>query len=424
MRIKATHTLVYSVITIIVLFGSIELTTRTISWLNGNGFTLSLHELDPYDRKIRDLYQWHPFTGFMFQPSIKFLGSHPNQETKAEIFTDKYGFLTRDQGLGYGKPPNEIRIACIGGSTTANVNLEFGKNWPGYLGSLLQKNFPNINIRVINAGTPGFDTGQSIANLALRVMPFKPDIVIIYHAYNDLKAIRPDRPFRPDYSHIHTTPYGFHKEPNLLIKLLNKSMFYVRTRNKYREYKNADNKTLQFREPLEKEKRVSSVPQKAVETFEQNIRSLASIASAGGAKVVFATFATLHDPKWDWSTPETLKLMTSFQRNNLNGLKQFTPGLTIEGIFNGLSQYNNVLKKVAGLEKYTLVDNSNLIPHEDEYFVDRVHLSDLGAKHMAENLYPEVVRLLQSANLPKLKGLRPGEQKETTFKGFGNSERK
>ena len=395
MKIKATHTIIYSVITALVLFGSIELTTRTISWLSGNGFTLSLHELDPYDQKIKDLYQWHPFTGSMFQPNLKFLGSHPNQEAKAEIFTDKYGFLTKDQGLEYDKPPNEIRIACIGGSTTANINLEFGKNWPGYLGNLVQSNFPNKNIRVINAGTPGFDTGQSIANLALRVMPFKPDIVIIYHAYNDLKAIRPDKPFRPDYSHIHTTPYGFHNEPNLLIKLLNKSMFYVRTRNKYRQYKNATDKTPQLSKSLESSKRLSYIPQEALETFEQNIRSLVSIAKAGGAKVILATFATLHDPKWDWSTPETLKLMSAFQKNNLRGLTQFTPGLTIEGIFNGLYQYNNVLKKVADQEKCTLVDNANLIPHEDPYFVDRVHFSDLGAKHMAENLYTDVVQLIK-----------------------------
>jgi len=394
MRIKATHTLVYSVITIIVLFGSIELTTRTISWLNGDGFTLSLHELDRYDQKIRDLYQWHPFTGFMFQPNIKFLGSHPNQEAKAEIFTDKYGFLTQDQGLGYDKPPNEIRIACIGGSTTANINLEFGKNWPGYLGSLLQKNFPNKNIRVINAAAPGFDTGQSIGNLALRVMPFKPDVVIIYHAYNDLKAIRPDKHFKPDYSHIHTIPYGFHKEPNFLIRLLNKSMFYVRIRNKYRQYK-ASNKTPQLSKVIGRSKRLSYVPKEALETFEQNIRSLVSIAGAGGAKVVLATFATLHDPKWDWSTPETLKLMTLYQQNNLNGLKQFTPGLTIEGIFRGISQYNEVLRKVAIQEKCTLVDNANLIPHKDHYFVDRVHFSELGAKRMGENLYPDVVQLIK-----------------------------
>lgn len=218
MNIKATRTIIYSVITILVLFGSIELTTRTISWLSGNGFTLSLHELDPYNQKIKDLYRWHPFTGFIFQPNIKFLGSHPNQKARAEIFTDKYGFLSGDLGLTYDKPSDEIRIACIGGSTTPNINLEFTKNWPGRLADLIQRHFPEKAIRVINAGTPGFDTSQSIGNLALRVMPFHPDIVIIYHAYNDLKAVRLDKIFKTDYSHIHTAPYGFHKEPGLLTK--------------------------------------------------------------------------------------------------------------------------------------------------------------------------------------------------------------
>ena len=65
-----------------------------------------------------------------------------------------------------------------------------------------------------------------------------------------------------------------------------------------------------------------------------------------------------------------------------------------------------------------MVDNANLIPHKDEYFVDRVHLSDLGAKHMAENLYPEVVKLLQSDNLPKLKRLRPAYEKVSQEKAL------
>ena len=39
----------------------------------------------------------------------------------------------------------------------------------------------------------------------------------------------------PDYSHVHTTPYGFHKKPSLLTRALYKSMFYVRVRNQLRE---------------------------------------------------------------------------------------------------------------------------------------------------------------------------------------------
>ena len=44
----------YNVLILFILLGTIELATRTISWVSANGFTLSLHELDPYDRKIKD----------------------------------------------------------------------------------------------------------------------------------------------------------------------------------------------------------------------------------------------------------------------------------------------------------------------------------------------------------------------------------
>ena len=391
----------YSVVTLIVLLASIELTTRTVSWVSGNGFTLSLHELDPYDQPVADIYQWHPFIGFIFQANIKFMGSHPNQKDKAELFTDQYGFLVGDRGLTYNKPPNEIRIACIGGSTTANINLAFDKNWPGCLGDLIQRHFPEKKIKVINAGTPGFDTSQSIGNLALRVMPFHPDIVIIYHAYNDLKAIRPEKTFRPDYSHIHTTPYGFHKEPNFLTKLLHKSMLYVRTRNRYREYIGVSTQPSRPGNSLRTSKRLSYVPQDATRTFEQHIRNLVAIANAGGAEVILSTFGTLHNPNWDWSIPETFDRLTDFQKENFYNILQFTPGLTVEGIFNGLLQYNDVLKEVAIQEKCGLVDSANLIPHKDTYFVDRVHFSELGARKMAENLFPEVLKFLKGTHLSK-----------------------
>jgi len=55
-----------SLLIVIVGFSAIELATRSLSWLSGKGFTLALHELEPYDKEIDDLYQWHPFTCIIF----------------------------------------------------------------------------------------------------------------------------------------------------------------------------------------------------------------------------------------------------------------------------------------------------------------------------------------------------------------------
>jgi len=389
----------YNVLILFTLLGTIELATRTISWAGGNGFILSLHEREPYDRKIEDIYQWHPFTGFTFSENASFVGSHPNQESKALIETDKYGFLANDNELEYNKLANEIRIVTIGASTTANVNLQFDKNWPGQIGDSLQKKYPDKYFRIINAAVPGFDTAQSIANLALRVMPFKPDIVIIYHAYNDLKAIRKNIAFRPDYSHIHTLPYGFHKEPNFILKILNNSMFYVRMRNKKRELNNILSKLDESNDPMATENRISSIPDFAEHTFEQHIRILINIARAGGSKVILSTFATLHDPKLDYTKPETIHSLSDFQKQNLGSLLNFSPGLTLEGIFDGFSRYNDVIRKIAAEEKCVLVDNAIDLPHAEKYFVDRVHFSEAGAEFMANNIYSAITQILSDSQL-------------------------
>jgi len=333
------------------------------------------------------------------------MGSHPGSNKKSLIFVDKYGFLDKDQTLEYDKPANEIRIATIGASTTANISLPFNENWPGLLGSLVQKHFPNKNIRVINAGVNGFDTAQSIGNLALRVMPFKPDVVIIYHAYNDLKAIRPNKTFRPDYSHIHTTPYGYYKKPNLIIRCLHNCMFYVRARNKYREYKNKT-KTYdelvnrrRLKEKLKKDlkERLSYIPKEAEQTFEQHIHILVSIARAGNAKVILSSFASLHDPKLDWSNSKVFTKLSEFQKSTLYALMHFTPGLTIKAIFDGFNEYNEALRKIANQEKTGWVDNASLVPHEDAYFLDRVHFSRQGARRMAEDFLPVVLEKLKKS---------------------------
>ena len=81
----------------------------------------------------------------------------------------------------------------------------------------------------------------------------------------------------------------------------------------------------------------------------------------------------------------------------MKDLYDFTPGLTIEGIFKGFRQYNKILHDVAIEEKTGWVDNANLIPHEDQYFVDRVHFSSLGAKLMAENFAKCVEKIVVDA---------------------------
>ncbi len=367
-----------------------ELLTRTVSWATGKGFTLALHELDPYDAGVEDIYQWHPFTGFTFRPRSTFGGGHPNQREQATLLVDQHGFLASDYGLSFSRADDQIRIATIGGSTTANINLAYEENWPGQLGLLVGQALPKKHVRVINASVPGFDTAQSVANLALRVMPFQPDVVIIYHAYNDLKAIRPELSFRPDYSHIHPRPHGYHEKPALLVRWLNRSMFYVRARNRYRKLA----QITAYRDSFTQDRRTSEIPSEAERAFEQHVRTLVAIARSGGARVVLSSFATLHDPSLSYAAGGPAIRMSPLQQQELAPIMYFTPGLTLDGIFDGLKRYSAILRRIAREEQTGWVDNAALVPHEDAYFVDRVHFSSKGARRMAENFLPVVLEQL------------------------------
>lgn len=384
-----------SILVVVATFTVIELATRIVSMAQGKGFTLALHELDANDEAVKSIYQWHPFIGFSYKQNISFTGSHPKQKEAAEIKVDKYGFLNPTNQLTYNKSPGQIRIATVGGSTTANLNLSYRDNWPGYLGLLVQKAFPDKEIQVINAGIPGFDTAQSIGNLALRVMPFKPDIVIIYHSYNDLKAIRKQNQFKPDYAHIHRKPFGYRKPPHWIVRLCNHSMLYVRLRNWLRDLKmknvSASGKKVNWRN----ENRLSEIPDHAANTFKQHVQALVAIAKAGGAQVVLSSFATLHNLDINLKRLENIKNLPSLKKEELLAIAHFIPNLTVETTFAGIKKYNRILENVAVQTGVGWVDNAAEVPHEEKYFVDRVHFSRHGAELMARNLSPIIIELLK-----------------------------
>ena len=60
-------------------------------------------------------------------------------------------------------------------------------------------------VDVVNAGIPGRTSADSLVNIALRVLPIDPDVVIVLHGVNDQKPNRAPG-FRDDYSHWYERP--------------------------------------------------------------------------------------------------------------------------------------------------------------------------------------------------------------------------
>jgi len=147
--------------------------------------------------------------GETFRPSAPMHISHPflhgigNPQWKStdpkKIHEKFNGFGFRGREMRYAKQPGTVRIACLGGSTTASgypVAME------GYLNGLR----PTATFESLNFGIGGWTTAHSTANFALNVIDFSPDYVVIHHAWNDLAFLPHGCDLRGDYAHYRQSP--------------------------------------------------------------------------------------------------------------------------------------------------------------------------------------------------------------------------
>ncbi|ACK67134.1 GDSL-like lipase/acylhydrolase domain-containing protein [Rippkaea orientalis PCC 8801] len=138
---------------------------------------------------------------------------------KTEFFQINQQGLRDNDPLPLAKPKNEIRIFLLGGSTafgqlnpnnntTISHQLETRLKqrvqqqkssptkyrpdvFPFFVPTRLQlmKLPPKIregNYRVINAAVPGYTSGNQLAQVALKILPYQPDLIVVLDGYGDV----------------------------------------------------------------------------------------------------------------------------------------------------------------------------------------------------------------------------------------------
>lgn len=106
----------------------------------------------------------------------------------------KYGKTVNSKGfistpeINVNKDENTIRIVFIGGSSTAGIgkNIADEKTWPWQTIRILKEKYTGKNIEFINAAAGGYSTFESYGRLWSRLRFFSPDIIVLYHGWNDM----------------------------------------------------------------------------------------------------------------------------------------------------------------------------------------------------------------------------------------------
>lgn len=321
------------------------------SWL----YLVIIGKTKPKSMK-KSLYQPHPYVVYTLLPSI--------QKEKKEGFhaINSAGY----RGPALKKNTDHLRIVCIGASSTYSIRVGNEDTYPRLLEKKLRETYRDDSIEVVNAGVGGYTTAESLANLSTRILDIKPDVLIIYHAVNDVHPrVMPG--FQRDYSH-------YRKSLNIdsdFLDILQHWSGFARLLNHMRpKRKHIRHLTthIDFKD-IPRSQQLNNFRSTDSSVFRRNIENMVALAKIRDIDVVLSTF--------------------TFSRTNL----RYTKHLSYEAYATGIEQHNDAMREIAARYSLPLVDLANLFPDEQtQLFSGFVHLDSPGTEIKAQIFHDELIR--------------------------------
>lgn len=350
-RQKIALTIVLVAVVIVMMLGFAEGTVRLRQWL-----------VDGHSGKLSDLLVW--------QGDLRVL--LPDTRTRT-ISINSLGF--RGPPLTQPKPPDKLRIAFLGASTTFCAEVS-GNNmtWPHLATEAIQNEYPDIVVDYVNASVPGYTVKSSLLNFRRRVAPLHPDVTIIYHATNDLSWETRSLALQQGlYEKRGRTENSWLAEHSQLWYLVVKNLSIKDVQ------KDASNAS----------KRLEFSPSKLGESFREYLTQLVAEAKQVSEVVAVATFSHQIRPE---QTPEQ-------QLKAAGSALYYMPFMEPQGLMEAFERYNQIIVEVASDTGAVLIGGERMIPGDSEYFNDTVHFKDAGSRIMARRVSEA---LLKSREFPSL----------------------
>lgn len=278
------------------------------------------------------------------------------------------------------KSPPTLRLVFLGGSTTYCAEVSSNElTWPHLVWDSLQHQFGETRMDYVNAAVPGYNAATSLKNLEYRVAELEPDVVVIYHATNDLSSnsLRVAQELgivAEQAEHLLSWPSRY----SLLWYLAEKNGRILLRKNE--SAVSADKLTVD--------------PESLAEPFLRDLSELVAAAKRVAPVVVLVTFSHQlrrdQDPQRQAEAAETSLY--------------YMPYMTIDGLLSAFDAYNRVIREVADRTGAVLIDGETMIPGDPIYFNDSVHFTDQGSRAMAERVVngllesPTFMRLLRDSS--------------------------
>jgi hypothetical protein len=302
------------------------------------------------------------------------------------------GFISTPE-IAQVKPPNTIRIAFLGESSTAGTGtlLPDSVTWPWQVAeNLRHRPGRTANIEFINAALGGYTTFESMGRLWSRVRFYSPDIVVVYHGWNEMYYFGSvDR-----ISQWHTLPDGSWGlsssvpvtvyEPRWYDYLARPSQLLTKTRLHFSKAINGEAKAGVFKKEL-----ATTYDHRGLDIFRTNLRLIRSTAQALGIELFVGKQATL--------------IVAGLPESERRRCRYDFHGFDHDAHVDAFHQIYRIIDQEIPRDHIIDVTPLSGVP---ENFHDHIHPTDLGAARtaaiMADALAPAVAAI--EARLPHAPG--------------------
>ncbi len=291
----------------------------------------------------------------------------------ADVVMSATGCTIAGDSFLYVKPPDTLRIACLGGSTTMRA-------YPTHLAEELCPSFGNT-IEIMDWGCAGWTVVESSINYLIRASDFQPDVVILHHGMNDMGP-RLRNTYQLDYSH-YRRPLSMNGPPVWLRWLrFSKLAVWLAMRSGMGM---ADLDTQTVIPYKQSELYGNHPPTNTLMPYRNSLESIHTLTQSRGVKLILAGMI--------WQATKTL------------------PEKNVPLI----EEHNQLMRTFADKNHIEYADLQTSFQHRPEDFNDASHLNRLGNRRKAAILANAVAKVMNATPRIEVRYPEKNESKHPTL---------